>query len=339
MASAKESVEENNLSPIIAVIPINVDNSASLSLINRIIPAAGPPQKKGCIPIAANLDFATFHYPIETKYYSAAARICHVTEKNLGPRSFAESIEGLIAHVDPQQDPKSSLNQWKSFINQWDPSLKLLVCEKFHGEEQKYPMLDWCIENEFELIELDPDEEAKAEFAEFNEKFGVDRIAQALRSHEWSSAELKDDEPHEEHLRRLKEMLFEEEDLKMQKRFEEQSSSSAENSASTFEAKLELSKPKKSKEEAKAESAAKIDSLFADSDMEFFNAVAGGEDGSESFEALFEKFAELKQKAADLPPDERKNYAEKVTMAFWRAIGGDEEEIAGVGENSSGDEN
>lgn len=217
MTSAKET-DEISSSPIIAVIPINVDCAVSLSLINRLI-ASGTPL--GCIPIAENLDYPTFHYPIETKYYSAAARICHVTEKNLGPRSFSESIEGLIAVVDPEQDPKISLNQWKSFINEWDPSLKLLICEKFNLEEQKYPMLDWCIEHEFELIELDPNEESKEEFAEFNEKFGVDRIVQALRSHEWSSAELKDDEPHEQHLRRLKEMLFEEEDIKMQKAWAE----------------------------------------------------------------------------------------------------------------------
>lgn len=48
-----------------------------------------------------------------------------------------------------------------------------------------------------------------------------------------------------------------------------------------------------------------------------------------SFEELFEKFATFKSNADNLPPDQRKAYAEKVTFAFWRAIGGDEEEIKG----------
>lgn len=31
--------------------------------------------------------------------------------------------------------------------------------------------------------------------------------------------------------------------------------------------------------------------------------------------------------AQQLPPDQRKVYAEKVVLAFWDAIGGDEEEV------------
>jgi hypothetical protein len=68
--------------------------------------------------------------------------------------------------------------------------------------------------------------------------------------------------------------------------------------------------------------------------------------GGENFENLFARFAEMKRKykssvplmllkifitssehAQSLPHEERKDYAEKVVMAFWNAIGGDEEEI------------
>lgn len=53
-----------------------------------------------------------------------------------------------------------------------------------------------------------------------------------------------------------------------------------------------------------------------------------GEDpGGENFEQLFAKFAEMKEHASKLSHDERKVYAEKVVMAFWDAIGGDEEEV------------
>ena len=38
----------------------------------------------------------------------------------------------------------------------------------------------------------------------------------------------------------------------------------------------------------------------------------------------------MKQKAQDLPPEERKTYAEKMAIAFWRSIGGNEDEIAGL---------
>lgn len=38
-------------------------------------------------------------------------------------------------------------------------------------------------------------------------------------------------------------------------------------------------------------------------------------------------------RASSLPASERKDYAEKVAIAFWRAMGGSEEEIAGLGED------
>lgn len=41
----------------------------------------------------------------------------------------------------------------------------------------------------------------------------------------------------------------------------------------------------------------------------------------------------MKERASSLPATERKDYAEKVAIAFWRALGGSEEEIAGLGEN------
>ncbi len=38
-------------------------------------------------------------------------------------------------------------------------------------------------------------------------------------------------------------------------------------------------------------------------------------------------------KASRLNDSERKLYAEKVTLAFWRAVGGDNEEIEGLDES------
>lgn len=46
-----------------------------------------------------------------------------------------------------------------------------------------------------------------------------------------------------------------------------------------------------------------------------------------SFEDLFAKFGAFKATADGLPEDERKKYAEKITLAFWRSIGGDEDDI------------
>lgn len=53
-------------------------------------------------------------------------------------------------------------------------------------------------------------------------------------------------------------------------------------------------------------------------------------DVEEDFEGLFEKFADFKETASRLPESERKAYAEKVVLQFWKAMGGDEDEIAGL---------
>lgn len=53
-------------------------------------------------------------------------------------------------------------------------------------------ILEWCIENEFELVEFDPesfsDDEVEDDFKESN---GVTRVLQALQAYSWPNMELK----------------------------------------------------------------------------------------------------------------------------------------------------
>jgi len=50
----------------------------------------------------------------------------------------------------------------------------------------------------------------------------------------------------------------------------------------------------------------------------------------EEFERLFMKLKVMKDKAETLPEAERRQYAEKVAVSFWKAVGGDEDEILGL---------
>ena len=50
----------------------------------------------------------------------------------------------------------------------------------------------------------------------------------------------------------------------------------------------------------------------------------------DSFEELFQHMCSMKSQASALEGAERKAFAEKVTMAFWKAIEGDEAEIEGL---------
>lgn len=49
----------------------------------------------------------------------------------------------------------------------------------------------------------------------------------------------------------------------------------------------------------------------------------------DDFENLFSNIEQLKRTAASLPLDQRRDYAEKMAVAFWRAMGGDEDEVSG----------
>ena len=58
--------------------------------------------------------------------------------------------------------------------------------------------------------------------------------------------------------------------------------------------------------------------------------------GCGNFEDLFSRFEQLKQTAAGLPTDQRKDYAEKVAVAFWKAMGGDDDEVGGFDSEDDG---
>lgn len=51
----------------------------------------------------------------------------------------------------------------------------------------------------------------------------------------------------------------------------------------------------------------------------------------ESFEELFNNLNDMKTKAENLSPTQRKEYAEKVAIAFWKSVsGGNDSEVEGL---------
>lgn len=59
----------------------------------------------------------------------------------------------------------------------------------------------------------------------------------------------------------------------------------------------------------------------------FIDELLGDSGGVAGFSSLFEQLHSMKERVQGLPSDQRKACAEQVVMAFWRAIGGDEEEL------------
>ncbi|KAL5005330.1 hypothetical protein ScPMuIL_018786 [Solemya velum] len=234
----------------------------------------------------------------------------------------------------------------------------------------------WCTDNEFELVEMSPDEDSDTEIEDaFQEATGVKRIIEVLKAQTWSNLVLKDNpkicSPY------FRQLMQEEAATLHSDNNEHQTNDSGETHVSTNNdndtltsdshvkaqssslesstnseivskdltdkdscenADSDLSMDKvdngaspdvgKSDVKLKESTTSQIDSLFEDDDSTLFEAVGDEDPGSESFEKLFERLKTMKDEALILPPDERKKYAEKVVVSFWKAMGGDEDEIA-----------
>jgi len=156
-------------------------------------------------------------------------------------------------------------------------------------------LVGWCIEEGFELIQMTPDEETIAEHVECDELWGVKRLVQVLENNSWPGCSIKADPTEGAAHRERLSHLF---------------SGSTEN-ADDFSSILSTSR--------------EPDPLLDDEE----------EEGDGSFEKLFANFQEMKVRAENLPSEERKKYAEQVTLAFWKAMGGDEEETVGLSDDET----
>ena len=56
-------------------------------------------------------------------------------------------------------------------------------------------------------------------------------------------------------------------------------------------------------------------------------APLDNEKADDEFESLLTNLSEMRNKAANMNEEERKTYAEDVVKKFWKAIGGDEEDL------------
>jgi len=292
-----------------------------------------------------SLDYHPLH--LETKYYTADVGLCVLQSPTIGDQKLAELIEAVILFYSNTIDQESTtfssaVDPWLSFIQHWEEtSIKILACQRATcGSSLRLIMQQWCIKNDFEFIELDPDDETKSEIEDCGEVFGVRRILQALKAHSWSNLEMKDerlmDADRAERLRSyLQEndpttrSILEQDDLAVLSKNFNQANLDTSSASASNSSKLHSD----------------IDQLLLKSDDPFQVSHAmssatsneGEGEGEVSFEELFSKFTEMKETASNLPPEQRKAYAEKVTLAFWNAIGGDDKEIEGIGESSDDD--
>uniref|UniRef100_H2Z8X1 Alpha-and gamma-adaptin-binding protein p34 n=1 Tax=Ciona savignyi TaxID=51511 RepID=H2Z8X1_CIOSA len=140
-----------------------------------------------------------YNWKLLNKYYTANVDVHIVETKNLISEEFSEKLEAVLLMFDSRKasDSISVLDSWLPFIQAWESDIKLAVCERCCSVDDKDgAFLNrekaqlWCIDNGFELIELDPVLEDYDDY----EDYGITRIRKAIEAHTWPHMELKEND-------------------------------------------------------------------------------------------------------------------------------------------------
>lgn len=243
------------------------------------------------LPDQDGLQYYIWH--IENKYYITNVLLC--VAENPSTDLSIEHIEALIIYHDPNAaNVDQDLEQWSPLISSLtDTEILLFSCDSIKDATMRNKVRKWCLQKKFELIELNGTEDLPESELEHN-KYGMDRIIEALHAHMWPNVILKG---------------------KVGPRFKDSNTSMTEENPSDMddvEEQLDnMQISQNSLQNLQVENA--LDGLM------------GGENAD--FGELFSHLMAMKEHAASLPRNQRRIAAEQLVTAFWRAVGGDLLEI------------
>jgi len=241
-------------------------------------------------------------WDIVTKYYTAKVQLLRATKEAILKKDLngcdLSNCEAVIFYLDTSEKKSA----WDDVKLAWDqlkavePGVCLLVVSTAEDGDQhqerisRTDLMEWTLTHQFELVECDEDQEEDEE-----EVGGIKECIGKDRIREALEAHTWSN------------LKLVGEDGKNLENDSEEASASVET-------------PNKEIDMLDVE--AEIDSLLQ-------TQAQDGED-DQNFEALFSQFTSIRDKSANLDPEGRKAYAEKVAIAFWKAMGGSDDEIDGL---------
>ncbi|KAK9497546.1 hypothetical protein O3M35_004246 [Rhynocoris fuscipes] len=288
------------------------------------------------LPLGKIEDNVTMYdWHINTKYYEADIKLCSINQKTLSSPEFASSVEAIIIIFDPIS-PRGfqPIFDWMPFLNEYEAEVKILICSRcqdsINSALSKVKVQEWCVKEGFELVELEPllDEEWQNE-QDFIETFGIERVIQALQAHIWPNLIMKERKdptsmsgllhggfcksahsPYDSHLDRL------------EKTVEQENSRTPGNVSDSGNSKNNDGKYSNAPEDSNTPTNSRkpLDNL--EPTLEELLSHEGTD-----FCDLFSQLPAMKEQASAMPREQRKKFAEDVVLAYWKAIGGDQDEI------------
>ncbi|KAK2579696.1 hypothetical protein KPH14_011043 [Odynerus spinipes] len=137
-------------------------------------------------------DIEYYLWDINNKYYTSQVLLCATENPDINIST--EGVEALLVHHDPQADnADKNLDQWSSVILSLSKAdVLLLICNFISNMDLKEKIITWCINKKFELVELQQlDSIENLECDSEDNKYGIERIIEALHAHMWPNMVLK----------------------------------------------------------------------------------------------------------------------------------------------------
>ncbi|WAR06292.1 AAGAB-like protein, partial [Mya arenaria] len=306
-----------------------------------------------------------YEWNVDTKYYTAIVDLCVTEERTIGDQQFADNLQAFVVYFDAENDDSfKKVKLWMPYLDQIDPEIKILVCDRCLESSviNRLAAQTWCIDNGFELVELNPDSNSDSELEDTRHTVSP-YIRQLMKEEHEKNQTQRDNDTNEEISDRLapshdekshdsdkqckhsigqngvddslganidkvvQDIISETSEISVNEPSGEDAGESDEADKKTDVASGGDDKEKDKAKKKQPSKEERLESLLPSEDQGLFEALASEDPEEESFEKLFEQFAQMKEKASVLPLDERKKYAEHVAIAFWRAMGGDEDEV------------
>ncbi|KAK0070252.1 alpha- and gamma-adaptin-binding protein p34 [Biomphalaria pfeifferi] len=304
-------------------------------------------------------EIESYEWHFETKYYDTTIQLCTTENRTIGNEDFASSVEAFVHYFDPNSITSfDGVKAWLPYLKHIEPEVQMLVCTTNKNTDVvcKRVVQEWCIQHGFELVELEPEAETDAEEDDFPETTGMARIIQALHAHTWSNLNMKNSptvySPYMQQLMKDQQILNHSTDgqtpLAPVPSYHQQTcctdTSQTCSTGNKPDSVLETCLTNEVLPSGVQEEASSVNEGHTLEDIDWMTLLKSDEDASdtlmgdelgiEEFEKLFMKLKVMKDKAEVLLPEERKKYAEKVAISFWKAVGGDEAEIEGLEDDS-----
>ncbi|XP_014470478.1 PREDICTED: alpha- and gamma-adaptin-binding protein p34-like [Dinoponera quadriceps] len=138
-------------------------------------------------------DTVDYLWNIDNKYYTSQVLVCIIGKLStkLPPM---EGVTALIVYHDPQaekvEEELEHLTSW--IIQSSSAEVLLFTCSAISDMILRDKVLNWCVLNKFELVELEQETIQDSESDVEGNKYGIERIVEALHAHTWPNIVLKD---------------------------------------------------------------------------------------------------------------------------------------------------